>query len=694
MTKDDSLEDSLNELSFEDNTQQYQKNPFHVVLVDLKRAAFDRKIHCVEKPLEGDLKYVALSYRWGEVQETMIDTGVGYSVTITSFDLLTFIDLCAMIAMESELKDMEYVWVDAICVDQNNPIKRKTTIYQMTNIYEHANFILAVPDLHLAYLYSISTKNTEILFGSQRFNEYLYYLIHGNAKCLSSLDEEWLDKYKVPKDHALRQLLTKYTDYFTDGLMTYRERHWKYNEINVLNHLYETSPEVTEPTKNSEEDMSSQYRTVQTPTEDDATADDVLTKVKQLHQCKKPNCPLDLSVVVDEQPPYEENRFQRRNIALHHREWNQKIDERSTCIRQSMHLMIDLIVDWSSRVWVISEFNIAKKKNNLKYWFHQLSHRTLRSPQGYNVSRYRQDTEISFFKFDFNHPSFSTIKTAKVNDRGQWATSDPVYLKFHQTMINQLNDQTFLEMILNSKASKMEDRFYAILPLSQDYKHLIGSKHLEDSWKMNTLLAVKLKLYEWMNVKDKLNLLFFSGRWGTEQKGTILPTFATSTIAWYRSEKPEATVGGLEPSNFELSDPSTITLKQSATTNQLFLHLKPKSYYVWSHAKEKIINELHEQNKRIYGHLKCFHQALILDIISIPTWYTTTMEAHQQDKISMTFLDAGYIHLVGSLESNVWVLGSFPFFDNNELYVLKKKLKHDYWTHHNGDDYPSGFHIY
>ncbi|ORZ04098.1 hypothetical protein BCR42DRAFT_289356, partial [Absidia repens] len=89
-------------------------------------------------------KYVALSYRWGELHETLVDTGVGYTASITSFHLDDFYKLCYTMTLESDTKDIKYLWVDAICVDQNNPVRRKATIYQMSNIYDRATYILAV----------------------------------------------------------------------------------------------------------------------------------------------------------------------------------------------------------------------------------------------------------------------------------------------------------------------------------------------------------------------------------------------------------------------------------------------------------------------------------------------------------------------------------------------------------------------
>ncbi|ORZ05592.1 hypothetical protein BCR42DRAFT_496600 [Absidia repens] len=107
--------------------QPTEENPFQVVLIDIKKAAKENVIHCIEKPLMGtdDLKFVAISYRWGELQETTVDTQLGYLTSITSFDLDSFFLLCRTMTEEVHLKHMDYVWVDAICVDQTNDERRK-----------------------------------------------------------------------------------------------------------------------------------------------------------------------------------------------------------------------------------------------------------------------------------------------------------------------------------------------------------------------------------------------------------------------------------------------------------------------------------------------------------------------------------------------------------------------------------------
>ncbi|ORY96088.1 hypothetical protein BCR42DRAFT_457606 [Absidia repens] len=126
-----------------------------------------------------------------------------------------------------------------------------------------------------------------------------------------------------------------------------------------------------------------------------------------------------------------------------------------------MEFLVGLIKDWSTRVWVISEFNIAKKKNNLKYWFIQLAYNDMEGGE-----------KFTFFKFDFNN-----LQTP-VREQNFQPSVHPISLYF-----NQLSRQTFLQNILISKASKNEDRFYSILPFSPYQDRKLEVSH----WKINTM---------------------------------------------------------------------------------------------------------------------------------------------------------------------------------------------------------------
>ncbi|CAO3601376.1 unnamed protein product [Absidia cylindrospora] len=217
-----------------------QEQPFHIVLIDLVQMFQARKIQCVEKPLEGgdtELKFVALSYRWGEVQETALDIQLDYLATITSFDLDDLCHLCERIAQEPDLQSLNYVWVDAICVDQANYERRKATIHHMSAIYEKATYILAVPDLHKRHVQALSEAHFEALWYMEAHNDYIYHLLHQDTDQLDQLDHAFLTTIGVPDDPQLRHKLLKH--YFADGLTTYRPSNWPYDSMEVLDHVYQ-----------------------------------------------------------------------------------------------------------------------------------------------------------------------------------------------------------------------------------------------------------------------------------------------------------------------------------------------------------------------------------------------------------------------------------------------------------------------
>ncbi|ORZ07440.1 hypothetical protein BCR42DRAFT_426256 [Absidia repens] len=668
MTIDEQVEQSFKELS------QEQQRPFHIVLVDINKAANGR-IHCVELPLTDDVKFVALSYRWGELQEKMVDTDVGYTATVTSFRLEDFCQMCRVMTLESDLRSIDYVWVDAICVDQTNYEKRKATIHQMTNIYEHATFVVAVPDLHLQYLKNTSTIYRKTIQRAAPFRKDIYYLLHKKMDALMALEDERLDFYGVPKDPALRRLLTKYTNYFTEGFTTFREHHYDYNPEEILDHIYES----TQVAHNNNSDINDAHPSPF----DKATSekdDGILGEIQRLHNCNKATCPFVSFIHGGRHGKPSSNSKKHSKKGTHeettvrsgrNREWKQQIYDRGQIIQQTMSFLSDLVTDWSSRAWVISEFNIAKKKKNaLKYWFVQLIPGSIKEMHHMFVED-DNDNTFTFFDFDFNDPSHADFQNAITSPRS-WkiSASDPVYLKFHQTMVRQLNEQTFLEMILKSKASRAEDRYYAVLPLSQKYKHRLTSKEfVVVKGEIHTLLSVKLKLYEWMDTKDKLTLVFLSCYRKERDLTLILPTFATPTIYWpsssdcFSTEEEDANQS--LAFNFDLTDDTTITLHY---VDDLYsLHLKPLEYYTTLCRRLQLNGEDR------------------LDVIAIPH---LALGASSSDSSQPTTTSVFWIQLIGNVDKNKWV------FDKCTLACSPTDSSD--WVHHYSRDDTSnaGFNIY
>jgi hypothetical protein len=115
---------------------------------------------------------------------------------------------------EVDLKNVNYDWVDAICVDQTNYERRKATIYQMSNIYECATWVLAVPDLHATFLKTTSTIHQSVIMGSSKYQTELYYLLHGKTNLLEQQDKTWLNQFNISGDPDLKRALGIYNDFF------------------------------------------------------------------------------------------------------------------------------------------------------------------------------------------------------------------------------------------------------------------------------------------------------------------------------------------------------------------------------------------------------------------------------------------------------------------------------------------------
>lgn len=80
-------------------------------------------------------------------------------------------------------------------------------------------------------------------------------------------------------------------------------------------------------------------------------------------------------------------------------------------------------------------------------------------------------------------------------------------------------------MILNSNASRNEDRFYAILPSWKKYNHLIEDNNTIPNWNITDMVLVKLKLYQITDdLWDKARLLLV---YSIHIDKPIFPSFAT-----------------------------------------------------------------------------------------------------------------------------------------------------------------------
>jgi hypothetical protein len=124
--------------------------------------------------------------------------------------------------------------------------------------------------------------------------------------------------------------------------------------------------------------------------------------------------------------------------------WMRSIEERNQEINQAMEFLKAIIKDWSSRAWVISEYHIAKEKNShkMKFWFLSFDYCSdLVKDQG-------------FFQFDFVDGTIKNTLTQIYEDNLLMREVLLAFDSFQHTMEVQLNQQSFLEKMLKSKASR------------------------------------------------------------------------------------------------------------------------------------------------------------------------------------------------------------------------------------------------
>ncbi|CAO3653159.1 unnamed protein product [Cunninghamella echinulata] len=338
-----------------------------------------------------NLKYIAISYRWGELDEQLVTTP-DYTAHITSFDLVDLKQLCEYIMKEVDLKEIQYLWIDAISVDQHNFERKKKTILKLPEIYKRSTYILAVPDLHFRSLMKHSAIN-------------------------------------LTREH--RKTI------FEDILNNSNQSTVNKNEITIEENKYL---------------INDVYR-----------------------------------------QPINDKAIQTENGN----------------IKNTFQYLAYLIREWSIRTWVISEYHIAKEKQEkhaipLKCIFIALLHPGI----------------CTFFSYPFDHHSFS--KTATLN---YWQVNNSnQFIHFLKTRFIQ---QPYLNMLMDSGATRNEDRFYAILPLWDKYSHWIQNKNTISKWNITDMISVRIKLYEIMDdLWDKARLLYACSWF---MKSPIIPSFASQS---------------------------------------------------------------------------------------------------------------------------------------------------------------------
>ncbi|CAO3637238.1 unnamed protein product [Cunninghamella blakesleeana] len=399
---------------------------------------------------DSNLKYIAISYRWGELNEQQVETP-DYTAHITSFHLEDLYLLCSIIYAGSELCDIPYLWIDAISVDQLNKEGKKKTILKMNQIYQKATYILAVPDLHKEYLLK-NTANMKSMNLIEKYKETIY--------------EEIIDIKHLLTDSINDQIINSTTDSIKSS---------------IINPMQQQQQQYT--------NKDAQYSFIQK-----FTCKKLIKKNKKLERENE-----ELKI----ENKKTKTKMKEMEMGIKENKLNQEKNE----LKAAYQFLSYLLDDYSNRAWVISEYHIAKDKyiqhgTPLKYIFISLLDTSLDAQP--------------FFSYYFDDDKRNNILTYKY----------VIDLKtFHQFVKERLMQRSHLEMMLNSNATRNEDRFNAILPSWNKYKHFIKNV---SKWNISSMTSVRLKLYEILDndLWEKAKLLNASSLDPIDSHEIIFPTFA------------------------------------------------------------------------------------------------------------------------------------------------------------------------
>ncbi|CAO3637480.1 unnamed protein product [Cunninghamella blakesleeana] len=133
--KNKPTQSTMNKVEDQKKDERKGEEAFDLVIVNIKAVTDTGIIECEKKNVyDPELRYIVISYPWGELSEQQEET-IDYTAHVISFDLEDLKSLCYNIGNDPDLKEIDYLWVDAISVDQHNHARKKETILKMNQIY-------------------------------------------------------------------------------------------------------------------------------------------------------------------------------------------------------------------------------------------------------------------------------------------------------------------------------------------------------------------------------------------------------------------------------------------------------------------------------------------------------------------------------------------------------------------------------
>ncbi|CAO3637066.1 unnamed protein product [Cunninghamella blakesleeana] len=453
-----------NKVIHDNKKKRKKKETFDITLIDISNT-YMNKIRCVKENMYNEsLKYIAISYRWGEVPKQYVKTP-DYTAQVTSFSLSDLFELIFYIRKEPDLKEIPYIWIDAISMDQQNPYHLKSTLYHMSTIYKRATYLLAVPDLNLECLkinianqlsIDIIMKNNQLIYDSlQRyFHHSSISKKKGMTKMLNSI-------YKITTSKDDLKLAYDFLQYLLDD---WSHRTWVISEyqiaknkntpmkfifIMLLHNLYSQKPFPFFSYSFCHSNTTSSSSSV---------------SIAMAPKNKSSSSLSSSSTSSSKSHPFQLDQHHSIDYLIQ---------------PNSPPLSPPLLPPSSSSTPFSNNTNYTNNNNN--------NNTT-------TTTTYNNNNNTNIMATNKKHHEPSTKKLTYES-------------KFIHSFEYILLQRHHLDMILNSNAAKNEDRFYAILPIWNKYQHLIKDKNVISHWHITDMISVRLKLYEFMDLWDKARLL-------------------------------------------------------------------------------------------------------------------------------------------------------------------------------------------
>lgn len=164
------------------------------------------RCHMEHHSLDNAPQYEAISYNWGDssrIQRILVDE-CWLKVTQNAYDALY---------NRSFYARTRHVWIDSVCIDQNDLTEKSKQVRLMTNIYERASRVIVFlgdrPDAHMTHDVLVELDRRRKWYGDSVLGQRLYreYIQQETSPrwqaFLNLLDQPWFERIWVLQEVAV-----------------------------------------------------------------------------------------------------------------------------------------------------------------------------------------------------------------------------------------------------------------------------------------------------------------------------------------------------------------------------------------------------------------------------------------------------------------------------------------------------------